>query len=221
VRSVKTPRRQNRRAGTSAAHPAHSGEARLKPGAKRKPKSNAKRNVKRGHKGSLDKAYPADQKERGEWVELLFMANAARLGLKVARPHGDSARFDVIVEKDGRLHRVQVKSTTFNRKGCYECLCFWSRVSKKREAKQYSEEQIDFVAAYVVPEDEWFIIPVSDIRTKTLYLPPRDRAKRSRYGRYLEAWRSLGADGSRLTIQASVESDLLLALIKAKVAEGC
>jgi PD-(D/E)XK endonuclease len=173
-------------------------------------------------KQNLAKAYPADQKERGEWVELLFMANAARMGLKVARPHGDSARFDVIVEDGGgKFYRVQVKSTTFNRNGCYECLCFWSRVSKTREAKQYSEKQIDCVAAYVVPEDSWFIIPVSELRTKTLYLPPRERAPRSRYGRFLEAWPLLGVDGSGLTIQASVESDVLLALIKAKVAEEC
>lgn len=46
--------------------------------------------------------YPSGQKERGEWTELLFMATAARLGLKVARPHGDSARYDVIVEGAGR-----------------------------------------------------------------------------------------------------------------------
>ncbi len=187
-------------------------------------------------KHNLKKAIPADQKERGEWVELLFMANAARLGLKVARPHGDSARFDVIVECGGRLYRVQVKSTLFNRKGCYECLCFWSTTPgrptpvrpgepapkqwKKREAHQYSDEQIDFVAAYVVPEDAWFIIPASEIRTKTLYLPPRERAGRSRYGRFLEAWHLLGAaENGRLTILASAENDLVLEMIRAKVVE--
>ena len=171
-------------------------------------------------KRNLKEAYPADQKERGEWVELLFMANAARLGLKVARPHGDSARFDVIVEGGGKLHRVQVKSTVFNRNGCYECLCFWSRVSKKRESKQYSEEQIDLVAAYVVPEDAWFLIPVSDLRSKTLYLPPRERAQQSKYGRFLEAWHLLGVNAERLTIHASAESDLLIDFIKNKLAEA-
>ncbi len=170
-------------------------------------------------KTELKKAYPSDQKERGEWVELLFMANAARMGLKVARPHGDSARYDVIVEGGGTLQRVQVKSTTFIRKGCYECLCFWSRVSKRRMAKQYSDEQIDFVAAYVVPEDAWFIIPVSEIRSKTLFLPPKERAKSNRYGRYLEAWELLG-EGSGLTIFASAESDLVLEMIKAKIRGG-
>jgi hypothetical protein len=172
-------------------------------------------------KTKLENVYPADQKERGEWVELLFMANAARRGLKVARPHGDSARYDVIVEGGGKLLRVQVKSTLFNRNGCYECLCFWSRVGKKRESQAYSEEQIDLVAAYVVPEDAWFLIPAKDLKTKTLYLPPRERAKSSRYGKYLEAWELLGTvESGRLTIHASAEEDLLLALIKTKLAEA-
>ncbi len=143
-------------------------------------------------------------------------------GAEGGRPHGDSARFDVIVEGGGRMYRVQVKSTTFIRNECYECLCFWSRVSKKRESKQYSEGQIDLVAAYVVPEDSWFLIPVSELRTKTLYLPPRQRAATSKYGRFLEAWELLGAgEGGRLTIHASAENELLLTLIKTKLAEAC
>jgi len=171
-------------------------------------------------KPKMKKPYPRDQKERGEWVELLFMAEASRMGLKVARPHGDSARFDVIVEGGGKLQRVQVKSTLFNRNGCYECLCFWSRVGARRVSKQYTEEQIDFVAAYVVPEDTWFVIPVSEIRTKTLYLPPRERASRSKYGKYLEAWEQLGVEQGKLTIFASAEKDLMVEWIKGKVRES-
>ena len=140
------------------------------------------------------------------------------MGLKVARPHGDSARFDVIVEGGGKLCRVQVKSTLFNRNGCYECLCFWSRVSAKRQTKQYTEEQIDLVAAYVVPEDAWFLIPVSAIGTKTLYLPTRARAKRSKYGKFLEAWEQLGVDRERLTIHAAEdESAQRIETIKRKI----
>jgi hypothetical protein len=74
----------------------------------------------------------------------------------------------------------------------------------------------------VVPEDAWFLIPVSELRTKTLPLPPRERAKVSKYGRFLEAWELLGAgDASRLTIHAAAESDLVLTLIKWKIAKAC
>jgi len=182
-------------------------------------KSTSQRDLKSLAKGILKKAYPADPKERGEWVELLFMANAARMGLKVAKPHGDSARYDVIVQGGGNLYRVQVKSTLFKRKECYECLCFWSRVSKTRKAKIYSKDDIDIVAAYVVPEDSWFLIPVSEIRGITLYLPPRKRANVSKYGKYLEAWHLVGVKSQGLTIQAASENALVLALIKAKIVQ--
>jgi hypothetical protein len=180
-------------------------------------KTEAKVKAK-AHANKSANAYPADQKERGEWVELLFMVCAARRGLKVAWRHGDTSRYDVVVDSGGELYRVQVKSTTFKRRECWECLCFWSRVSEKREAKAYSTKYIDFVAAYVVPEDAWFIIPAERIRTTSLYLPTRARAERSRYGQYLDAWHLLGAEEvSTLTIQAAAESELLLEFLKARI----
>jgi hypothetical protein len=36
-------------------------------------------------------------KERGEWVELCFMAKAAGMGMLVSKPLGDSCRYDVLV----------------------------------------------------------------------------------------------------------------------------
>ncbi len=124
------------------------------------PKRGGKRRLTRRN---IKKAYPANRKERGEWVELLFMAEAARLGLKVLRPHGESARFDVVVEDGGgKLHRVQVKSTTAARKGAYECHCSWKSTTpvlpaacdnntagldRRLRARQYSKQHIDFVAA--------------------------------------------------------------------------
>ncbi len=59
----------------------------------------------------------ANYKQRGEWVELLFMTVAAGLGFTVAKPFGDSARYDVIVENAGRFLRMQVKSTDMWRGG--------------------------------------------------------------------------------------------------------
>jgi len=55
-------------------------------------------------------------KERGEWVELCFMAKAAGLGMGVSKPLGESRRYDVLVEAGGKIHRVQVKSTMYCRR---------------------------------------------------------------------------------------------------------
>ena len=51
-------------------------------------------------------------KERGEWVELLFMAAAASHGYHVLKPWGDSLEYDVAVEHAGGMLRVQVKSSS-------------------------------------------------------------------------------------------------------------
>ena len=50
-------------------------------------------------------------KRRGEWAEMRFMAMAAENGLEVTKPFGEMARYDFIVEHEGKFARVQVKST--------------------------------------------------------------------------------------------------------------
>jgi hypothetical protein len=48
-------------------------------------------------------------KERGEWVELRFMAEVMRHGYRVSKPWGDSSAYDVGVEAGAGVLRVQVK----------------------------------------------------------------------------------------------------------------
>ena len=63
----------------------------------------------------------ATYKQRGEWAELLFMTLAAERGFRVAKPWGDSAPYDVVVEREGRFLRVQVKCTDHWVDGGYVC----------------------------------------------------------------------------------------------------
>jgi hypothetical protein len=65
--------------------------------------------------GSLIK----NSKLRGEWVELRFMTRAAEHGVMVSKPWGDSAPYDFMIEHNGRVLRVQVKSTMRIVRGCY------------------------------------------------------------------------------------------------------
>jgi PD-(D/E)XK endonuclease len=60
-------------------------------------------------------------KERGEWVELQFMAWVLRKGLKVTKPWGDSSSYDVGVEHGRQFLRVQVKSTSYRLANGYLC----------------------------------------------------------------------------------------------------
>jgi hypothetical protein len=122
-------------------------------------------------------------KQRGEWAELCFMARAADRGLNVSRPHGDSASYDVGVEQNGRFLRIQVKSTTSQRKGGYTC----NITGPKRQ--RYERGKMDFFAIYLVPIDMWYIIPFDVVEPNvSLYLTPR---KGHKFAQYMEGWNLL------------------------------
>lgn len=124
-------------------------------------------------------------KRRGEWAELCFMARAAEHGLCVSKPWGETAHYDFVVETEGKLLRVQVKSTFSNRKGKYRCGVHGSRGA-------YAADAFDFIAAYLVPENLWYIIPAEKIEGKEAIMisPKLETAK---YRDYREAWNLLGA----------------------------
>lgn len=94
-------------------------------------------------------------KERGEWVELQFMALAAQHCFAVSKPWGDTQAYDVGIEYEENFLRVQVKSTTARCGAGYRCM-FKPNHLKKHD---YSLDQIDLFAAYVIPEDAWYLIP--------------------------------------------------------------
>jgi hypothetical protein len=122
-------------------------------------------------------------KERGEWAELCFMARAADRGLNVSRPHGDSASYDVGVEQNGRFLRIQVKSTTFCRKGSYT-----SNITGPKH-ERYPRGKVDFFAVYLVPVDVWYIIPFDVVEGNlSLNLTPR---KGHKFAQYMEGWNLL------------------------------
>jgi len=93
-------------------------------------------------------------KERGEWAEARFLARAAEQRFRVAKPWGDSAPYDLMVEQDGLVYRVQVKSSMRRpHGGSYPC-----HMPQGKRLVHVLEE-IDYVAAYLIPLDLWYIIP--------------------------------------------------------------
>ncbi len=129
-------------------------------------------------------------KQRGEWAELLFMIRATEHGLVVAKPWGESSHYDFAVECNGGFHRVQVKSTMSRKRNHYGCSLRGNRV-------YYTKDDIDFIAAYVIPWDLWYIVPAAVALTgqQKLYLSPEYR--KSIYEPYRESWHLLLADGYR------------------------
>ena len=122
------------------------------------------------------------RKTRGEAAEAAFLAKAAGMGFGVAKPWGDSERYDFIVDSGHNFWRVQVKSTQRFAESRYRV-----KTSGCKDSI-YTGAQIDFLVAYLVPEDIWYIVPVAEIASRRgLRFYPHGGAK-ARLEKYREAW---------------------------------
>jgi hypothetical protein len=132
-------------------------------------------------------------KARSEWVELRFMTRATELSLRVIKPWGDNAPYDFAIDcpdrasgrRDclGHFARVQVKCTLCKRDNSYVCTMCSNHIA-------YRPDQIDFIAAYVIPTDTWYILPIAAIHGQLeIVLSPH--RKNSKYAQYKEAWHLL------------------------------
>jgi hypothetical protein len=134
-------------------------------------------------------------KRRGELAELAFILKARTLGFSLAKPFGDSERYDFIVDSGKDLWRIQVKSTTTVLNGRYHVN---SHRRTNGNVVAYDPSEIDFLVAYIIPEDAWFILPIHAILTRTsLLFCFKDDPKAGLYGEYREAWHLL-RDGNAL-----------------------
>jgi PD-(D/E)XK endonuclease len=87
------------------------------------------------------------------------------------------------------LWRVQVKSAY--RSGEYGGIHV-SCAHGNENKKAYSLKDIDVLVTYIVPEDLWYVLPVSLFRKiKGMKLFPASRRRRSKYEVYREGWQLL------------------------------
>ncbi len=149
-------------------------------------------------------------KVTGERSEAAFLDRAIQRNFGVAKPWGDSRRYDFILDNGQRLFRIQVKCTESIRARAYETRATYT-TGKGRAV--YTKKDIDFIAAHVVPLDIWYIIPV-EVCTPApmLRFYPHRKAKKMRLEPYREAWHWIlpkpeDEDGN-IEIQAAADEKL-------------
>ena len=133
-------------------------------------------------------------KQRGEWVELQFMAQAASRRFAVCKPWADMGPYDVGIEYGENFLRVQVKGTTQRVGGVYRC----QMRPMHRKRHPYSPNQIDLFAAYAIPANAWYLIPATVILAsgcaRDIMICPITTPKKKasyRFECYREAWNLL------------------------------
>ena len=120
-------------------------------------------------------------KELGDYAELKFQLLSFKKGFVVSKPYGDNSRYDFIVDFDGILARVQIRATASKGGKGYR----FSNVYGKN--KGLDKSNIDYLAAYILSEDIWYIIPISIIKnSKTIRINPN--SKNDKFIQYKDRW---------------------------------
>jgi PD-(D/E)XK endonuclease len=130
---------------------------------------------------------PSNTKRTGELAEAAFLHKAVGLGFRVTKPWGDSERYDFVLDSGRRLWRVQIKCTAVERAGGYHVQPIHFVYGKNKVV--YTADDIDVLAAHVVPLDVWYVVPVAALVAGTsLRLYPDDGCKTARFEKYREGW---------------------------------
>jgi len=115
-------------------------------------------------------------KRRGEIAELAFMQKAVSLGFGVAKPWGDSDRYDYILDAGRRFWRVQVRSTAYESHRGYAVHTY---VYVKRKMVALTADDIDCIIAYHRPAQSLVRAPgrVLLALQESLVLSPRQQKR--------------------------------------------
>ena len=105
-----------------------------------------------------------------------------------------------MLEKQGHVCRVQVRSVNSERHGVYAVRTIRSG------PRPFTADDIDFLAAYVIPQEAWYVIPVGQIsRLDTIYLRPHRQSRAQHFEKYREAWNLLDSANQRKLTRKKAE----------------
>jgi hypothetical protein len=125
-------------------------------------------------------------KRAGERSEAAFLHKASSLGFGVAKPWGDSERYDFILETDIACSAFKSRLPTVSA----------PRLTKRapltpsaKDAPSIPRATLIFLVAHIVPLDIWYVLPVEAcMPAPMLRFYPHRKAKQMRLEKYREAW---------------------------------
>ena len=107
-----------------------------------------------------------DTKGVGNVGEAKVLCKFVELGIPVYLPFGDNERSDLIAEFNGKLNRIQVKTSVKAEDGKVIFDLTSSTTHRSNGVKhRYTNEEVDYFACYNITREKIYLIPVDEPRT--------------------------------------------------------
>ena len=131
-----------------------------------------------------------DTNQKGKITELEVLSYIIKLGYSVSIPFGDKDRYDQIWDVNGKLIRVQIKTSRAKNE---EQTAIIFRCSSKSNGTEhyYSAKEIDYFATFW--NGRVYLIPINECSSeKTLwFVPPKNGCKNCSYAENYQVERML------------------------------
>ena len=117
-------------------------------------------------------------KQKGNLTELKCLSAFYELGYQCSIPYGENSRYDFIADIDGKLIRVQCKTSREVDVGVIEFPCRSSRSNTHSNLqRRYTANEIDYFCTFW--DGKCYLIPVTECSiTKILrFVPPKNGQK--------------------------------------------
>jgi hypothetical protein len=143
-----------------------------------------------------------DTKRLGEIAEMAFILKATSLHLTPSRPYGERRPYDFLLECGERVLKIQVKCVSVPRS--FNANSFSVNVVQHKHGGRaaYTSKDIDFLVAYVLPHNTFYVIPVDVLNQRKMivvYPAGKKRSDGGLYESYREAWHLLQPEEKALT----------------------
>ena len=134
-----------------------------------------------------------DTKLKSDIAESAVITELLRRGFNVLKPIGDRLPYDVAVDINGKLIRIQVKHAWYNQKDkAYIVDVRRTKTNRRRMIrKKYEDNDFDFAIAYIGEKRIFYVIPSAIFNNFASSISFVDEEKRQRSpvsDQYREKW---------------------------------
>ena len=104
-----------------------------------------------------------NSKRIGNIGEAKVLAKFVEMGIPIYIPFGDDEKADLIAEFDGKLNKIQVKTSIKSKNGCSIFDLTSSTAHRTNgERRKYLNSEIDYFALYSLDRDKIYLMKVTD-----------------------------------------------------------
>lgn len=114
-------------------------------------------------------------KQKGNLTELKCITAFYELGYQCSIPYGENSRYDLIADIDGKLIKVQCKTSREVDNGVIEFSCRSCRSNTQSNLqRRYTDKEVDYFATYW--NGQVYLVPISEcsVSKKLRFVPSKN-----------------------------------------------